>query len=91
MHAETLRRVPRSAEGDSPPGGGQDAGEVVGPMPPAADDSEEALPMVGPIAAEAGDVGDDPYNLPITHEVTLEGAPSFLKILQPAIDSRGHR
>lgn len=40
----------------------------------------EEEPLMGPILPEAE---DDPYNLPITHEVTLEGAHDFLPCLEP--------
>ena len=77
VHAETLRGGSRRVDAEPPPGSGQDVGEVVGPTPPAAEEAAEPLPLVGPIAPEAGDGEDDSYNLPITHEVTLEGANIF--------------
>ncbi len=35
----------------------------------------EEEPILGPVLLEDGEAEDDPYNLPITHEVALEGAP----------------
>ena len=79
VHAETLRGGSRRIDAEPPPGSERDAEDVVGPMPLAVEDAAEtlALPLAGPIPPEAGDVEDDPYNLPITHEVTLEGARTF--------------
>lgn len=37
----------------------------------------EEEPVVGPVLPQAEEAEDDPYNLPISHEVTLEGT-SFL-------------
>jgi hypothetical protein len=81
VHAETLRGGPRGIVGDPPPDVGLETGEVMGPMPPAGEGSEEPLPLVGPIAPDANDLEDDPYNLPITHEVTLEGALDLASLL----------
>lgn len=48
---------------------------------PAATEVETVIeePLLGPVLPEA-ETEDDPYNLPITHEVTLEGAPFFLPL-----------
>ncbi len=70
VHAETLRGS-KGVDGNPPPGGGPESEEVVGPLPPT-EESVDAQTLVGPILPDAG-AEDDPYNLPITHEVTLEG------------------
>ena len=73
VHAETIRKDVKALEvlrEDVPEIEGLGAEAFVGPTPPG--DTEDIL--LGPVLPDA--VEEDPYNLPITHEVALEGNPN---------------
>ena len=65
VHEATVRQIDNAVDTTT--------GAAVGPSR-ALMDADEGAPMVGPILDSAvTDDTVDPYNLPITHEVTLEG------------------
>ena len=76
VHAATARSGSQAAaarNGHLEVSGASEA--AVGPALPV---EEEAEPLVGPVLpSEEADVEDDPYNLPVSHLVALEGMVSL--------------
>lgn len=72
IHAETIRKEVEALESISEADTNGDKAVSFEAKANEAEDIDEQGPILGPTLAET-EAEDDPYNLPVTHEVTLEG------------------